>query len=254
MLFLFFFFVLDVSGLSIFRGRHRDVCDGVSCTSVRPVCATRFRSGDTTLRCMSVSFIYHQIGQFITLKEDAVWDPTYTSYVFNGYRWDKFSGVLRGAGMLFIVEMENRQEYWLVKFQGLYNVPTTPPSTTTTFSTSVSTSSSPSSSSSPWSSSSSFSSTTTFSSTWVANSTFSVAPTRNNSTIRVTTANYLKPTSMSVIDISLWCFSSVAYLILLIISIILCIRRSRRIGPPIVARYVPDEAVHLNMNFIDIPL
>ena len=214
---------------------------------------------DVAVRCMSKSLVFRKVGDVITFHSDQQWEPDHSSsvFVFTGYRWEKFSGVLRGAGMLFLVETENRQEYWLIRFEGLFNVPTTPSPSTTTYSTS---SSSSSSSNPP----TSFPSTTAFSPTknnstiWITNSTVStLVPTRNNSTSGKSTTNYLKPTVMSVTDILLWVFSIVAYLTLVTVSIIICYRRSRRIEnipAPVMARYVPDEAVHLNMGFIEIPL
>ena len=262
LVFFFFFAVLDVSWcFSIYRGRQVDVCNGIRCTSRRPVCASRFRSVDVAVRCMSKSFVFHKVGDVITFRSDQQWDPDYSSsvFVFTGYRWEKFSGILCGAGMLFLVETENRQEYWLVRFEGLFNVPTTPsPSTTTSFSTSQSSSSS-NPTSFPWTAFSPTSYTKNNSTIWVANSTVStiVPTTRNNSTSGKTTTNYPKPSSMSVTDILLWVFSIVAYLTLVTVSIIICYRRSRRIEnipAPVMARYIPDEAVHLNMGFIEIPL
>ena len=264
LVFFFFFAVLDASWcFSIYRGRQVDVCNGIRCTSRRPVCASRFRSVDVAVHCMSKSFVFRKVGDVITFPSDQRWNPDYSSsvFVFTGYRWEKFSGTLSGAGMLYLVETENRQEYWLVRFEGWFNVPTTSsPSTTTPFSTHTQ-----SSSFNP----TSFQSTTAFSPTssstknnttiWVASSTIStIVPTttRNNSTSGKTT-NYPKSSSMSVADKLLWGFSIVAYMTLVAVSIIICVRRSRRIGnipAPVMARYVPDEAVHLNMGFIEIPL
>ena len=230
-----------------------DICNGIRCTSRRPVCASKFRSDDVAVHCMSKSFLYRKVGDFITFRADQRWDPEYSSsvFVFTGYRWEKFSGTLCGAGMLFLIETENRQEYWLVRFEGLFDVPTTPsPSTTTPFSTITQSSPSPFS----FSSTSSSASTKNITTIWVASSS-----TISTSTIVPTTTrdNGKRSTSMSVTDRLLWGFTILAYITIVAVSIINCVRRSRRIGnipPPVMARYVPDEAVHLNMGFIEIPL